>query len=45
MNRYNLVHCPDGVESAERIINLFFQPDEIIDYDLTDTNWLYGEND
>jgi nucleoside-diphosphate kinase len=44
-NRYNLVHCPDSVESAEREINLFFQPDEIIDYDLTDADWLYGEND
>ncbi len=44
-NRYNLVHGSDSVESAEKEIKLFFQPDEIIDYDLTDANWLYGEND
>jgi nucleoside-diphosphate kinase len=35
-NRYNLVHGSDSVESAEMEINLFFQPDEIVDYKLTD---------
>ena len=44
-NRYNLVHGSDSAESAEREIQLFFRPDEIVDYDLTDANWLYGEND
>ena len=44
-NRYNLVHGSDSVESAEREIKLFFQPDEIVDYELTDANWLYGKND
>ena len=44
-NRYNLDHGSDSVESAEREIKLFFQPDEIVDYELTDANWLYGKND
>lgn len=42
---YNLVHGSDSAESAEREIKLFFRPDEIIDYELTDANWLYGRND
>ena len=42
---YNLVHGSDSAESAAREINLFFQPDEIVDYELTDANWLYGKND
>ncbi len=42
---YNLVHGSDSAESAEREIKLFFQPDEIVDYKLTDEDWLYGKND
>lgn len=42
---YNLVHGSDSAESAEREIKLFFRPDEIIYYELTDANWLYGSND
>jgi len=42
---YNLVHGSDSAESAEREIKLFFQPDEIVDYELTDADWLYGKND
>lgn len=42
---YNLVHGSDSAESAEREIKLFFRPDEIIYYELTDANWLYGRND
>jgi len=44
-NRYNLVHGSDSVESAEREIEIFFRPDEIVDYELTDAKWLYGKND
>jgi nucleoside-diphosphate kinase len=44
-NRYNLVHGSDSAESAEREIDLFFQPDEIVGYKLTDAGWLYGKND
>ena len=42
---YNLVHGSDSSESAEREIKLFFRPVEIVDYKLTDADWLYGKND
>ncbi len=42
---YNLIHGSDSPESAEQEIELFFSPDEIIDYELTDAHWLYGQND
>jgi len=42
---YNLIHGSDSPKSAEREINLFFEPDEITDYELTDAKWLYGKND
>jgi nucleoside-diphosphate kinase len=41
---YNLVHGSDSTESAEKEINLFFKPDELVDYELTDSQWLYGSN-
>ncbi len=28
----NLIHCSDKVEEAEREINLWFTPDEIVNY-------------
>ena len=42
---YNLVHASDSPESAEQEIKLFFRPDETIDYELADADWLYGKND
>jgi nucleoside-diphosphate kinase len=42
---YNLVHGSDSSESAQEEIKLFFKPDEIIDYQLSDADWLYGKND
>ena len=42
---YNLIHGSDSAESAEQEIRLFFRPEEIIDYQLADANWLYGKND
>jgi len=42
---YNLVHGSDSLESAEKEIKLFFGPDEITDYKLADSDWLYGKND
>ena len=42
---YNLVHGSDSTVSAQAEIKLFFLPDEIIDYELTDAPWLYGRND
>ena len=41
--RYNLIHGSDGPESAEQEINLFFGPDEIVDYEPADSDWLYSE--
>jgi nucleoside-diphosphate kinase len=43
--RYNLVHGSDSSESAEEEIRLFFRPDEIFNYELTDEDWLYGKKD
>ena len=42
---YNLIHGSDSPASAEQEIKMFFSPDEIIDYELTDAHWLYGQND
>ena len=42
---YNLVHGADTPESAKREISLFFEADEILDYDFSDSNWLYGKNE
>jgi len=39
-SRYNLVHGSDNPESAEREIKLFFKPDEIINYQFPDADWL-----
>lgn len=41
--RYNLVHGSDGPESAQQEIKLFFTPKEIIDYEFSDSHWLYGK--
>ena len=43
--RYNLVHGSDSPESAQREIELFFKPDEIVDYQFADALWLYGTKD
>jgi len=40
--RYNLVHGSDSAKSAEEEINLFFRPDEIVDYELSNADWLGG---
>jgi len=42
---YNLVHGSDSAESAAYEIPVFFKPDELVDYDLSDSCWLYGKND
>ena len=41
--RYNLIHGSDSPESARDEIKLFFQPDEIVDYELSDAPWLYSK--
>ena len=40
---YNLVHGSDSPVSAEYEINLFFKPEEILDYQFSDALWLYGK--
>ncbi len=42
-HRQNIVHGSDSPESAEKEINVFFSPDEIVDYKLSDAQWLYKE--
>jgi len=41
--RYNLVHGSDSPESAQQEIEMFFKPNEIINYTPTDSQWLYGK--
>jgi nucleoside-diphosphate kinase len=41
--RYNMVHGSDSAKSAEEEINLFFRPDEIVDYKLANADWLGGK--
>jgi nucleoside-diphosphate kinase len=42
--RYNLIHSSDSPESAKYEIDLFFKPEEIVDYELTNSLWIYGVN-
>lgn len=42
---YNLIHGSDSPQSAEKEIKLFFTPEEITNYEFSDTAWLYGRND
>ena len=37
---YNLIHGSDSAESAQREIELYFKPQEIIDYELNNAKWL-----
>ena len=37
----NIIHASDAPESAEREINLFFNEDEICDYEIVDNNLIY----
>lgn len=39
--RYNLIHGSDCPESAEAEIKMFFKPEEILDYEFSDSPWLY----
>jgi nucleoside-diphosphate kinase len=43
--RYNLIHGSDSAESAQYEIDLFFKPEEIVDYELNNALWIYGIND
>lgn len=40
-NSFNLVHGSDSPESAQRELDLFFQPDELLNYDRAVDQWVY----
>lgn len=42
---YNLVHGSDGPESAARELELFFRPDEIVDWQPVGHAWVYDTED
>ena len=44
-NSYNLVHGSDSPESAQRELALFFAENELIDYELSNNQWLDGRGD
>ncbi|UCD92120.1 MAG: nucleoside-diphosphate kinase [Methanobacteriota archaeon] len=39
----NIIHGSDSLTSAEREISLFFEANEIVDFERIDEQWLYGE--
>lgn len=41
----NLVHASDGPDAAQREIDLYFQPEEIVTYDPTLTPWLRASDE
>lgn len=38
---YNIIHGSDGPETAQQEINLFFRPEELVEYKLTTERWLF----
>jgi nucleoside-diphosphate kinase len=44
-HQMNLVHASDGPEAAEREINLYFEADQICEYDPTLTPWLKASDE
>ncbi len=42
---FNLIHGSDSPEAAEKEVSLFFKPEELVDYTLTNEHWLFGDND
>ena len=40
-NSFNLIHGSDGPETARRELNLFFEPDELLEYDRAIDGWVY----
>ncbi len=40
---FNLIHGSDSPDSAQTEIKLFFADHEIIDYQITQQHWLYGD--
>ena len=42
---FNLIHGSDSPESAKRELDLWFRPDDIVDYKLTQRQWVYDPSD
>jgi nucleoside-diphosphate kinase len=40
--RYNLIHGSDSPESARSEIELFFSPNELMEYEMQDARWIYA---
>jgi nucleoside-diphosphate kinase len=40
---FNIVHGSDGPETATFEINLFFKPEELVDYTLATDKWVYEQ--
>lgn len=38
---FNIIHGSDGPETATQEINLFFRPEELVDYKLAAEQWVY----
>lgn len=42
---YNLIHGSDSPESAERELDLWFRPEELLEYEATRDQWVYDPSD
>ena len=40
-NSFNLIHGSDGPETARHELSLFFEPDELLDYERAVEGWVY----
>ncbi|HYL42550.1 MAG TPA: nucleoside-diphosphate kinase [Ktedonobacteraceae bacterium] len=40
---FNIIHGSDGPETAKQEINLFFKPEELVDYGLATAQWIYEQ--
>ena len=40
-NSFNLIHGSDSAESAQRELNLFFKPDELVEWQPASRSWTY----
>lgn len=40
---FNIIHGSDGPETAKQEIDLFFKPEELLDYTLPTSKWVYEQ--
>jgi nucleoside-diphosphate kinase len=38
----NVIHGSDSIEAAKKEISLWFKPEELVTWEITDKNWVYG---